>query len=276
MKRAVNRLVKSPLYSTLKVIIKRIMSPSGLEIHRMGTVDQLEQRLRVQTKVDFEIYAFLPSMDSKVFLKCLELSKSQYAQELFALSELKFKREGFFVEIGATNGISFSNTYMLESEFGWNGILAEPAKCWHKDLEMNRNCYIEKKCIYSTSGLELVFNETQARMLSTIDSFSESDSWGSSRLKGKRYVVESISLNDLLSKYDAPSSIDYLSIDTEGSEFEILSKVDFSMYNFAVITCEHNNTKNREKIYRLLTNNGYVRKFENFPFAEDWYIRDDA
>lgn len=261
------------LPSKPKAILRNFFYQLGLEVHKAGTVDQMEQRLKLQTKLDFDIYEFLPSMDSKIFLKCLALSKSQYSQELFALSELDFKRKGFFVEIGATNGISFSNTYMLEREFEWRGILAEPAKCWHQDLDKNRNCFIEKRCVYGSSGLELVFNETPARMLSTIDSFSGSDSWANSRSKGKRYLVETISLNDLLSKYDAPSTIDYLSIDTEGSEFEILRSVDFNLYNFKVITCEHNNSENREKIRRLLMDNGYKRRFEDLPFAEDWYVQ---
>jgi FkbM family methyltransferase len=273
MKPAWNVLERFPLPSKLKVILRNLIHQFGLELHKAGTVDQLEQRLKLQTRLDFDTYEFLPSMDSKIFLKCLALSKSQYSQELFALSELDFKREGFFVEIGATNGISFSNTYMLEREFEWRGILAEPAKCWHQDLDRNRNCSIEKKCVYSSSGLELVFNETPARMLSTIDSFSESDSWASSRSQGRKYLVETISLNDLLSKYDAPSSIDYLSIDTEGSEFEILRTLDFKLYNFKVITCEHNNSGNREKIHKLLMDNGYKRKFNDLPFAEDWYVQ---
>ena len=55
-------------------------------------------------------------------------SKSQYRQDLFVLSELEFKRDGFFVEFGATNGINGSNSFILEKNFGWKGILAEPAK----------------------------------------------------------------------------------------------------------------------------------------------------
>ena len=52
-------------------------------------------------------------------------------QHLFDLSELEFKRNGFFVEFGAANGIDLSNTYLLETEFSWTGILAEPATYGH-------------------------------------------------------------------------------------------------------------------------------------------------
>jgi hypothetical protein len=123
--------------------------------------------------------------------------------------------------------------------------------------------------------MELIFNETEARMLSTIDSYSSLDSWATTRTQGKKYPVQTISMNDLLSKYDAPTSIDYLSIDTEGSEYEILRALDFHRYSFKVITCEHNDTVSRENIYKLLTSKGYKRKFESLPFAEDWFIRSE-
>ena len=86
------------------------------------------------------------------------------------------------------------------------------------------------------------------------------------------YHVESISLLNLLEKYDAPRRINYLSIDTEGSEFEILNAFDFTAYSFDVITCEHNYTANREKIYELLTKNGYQRINQEVSQFDDWYI----
>lgn len=53
--------------------------------------------------------------------------QSQASQDVFALVANGFKRGGYFVEFGATNGKSISNTYVLEKEFGWTGIVAEPA-----------------------------------------------------------------------------------------------------------------------------------------------------
>ena len=101
------------------------------------------------------------------------------------------------------------------------------------------------------------------------------DSHKEARKSGSVYEVETISLNDLLSNFDAPSKIDYLSIDTEGSEFEILKDFHFHKYQFSVITCEHNFTPMREKIYSLLTQNGYVRKYPHLSQFDDWYIKAD-
>lgn len=206
-------------------------------------------------------------------------AKSQLKQEIFVLSELDFKMDGYFVEFGATNGIDISNTWLLEKRFGWKGILAEPSKYWHKDLFHNRSGNIETRCVWSRSNEILLFNEVDAKKvgygpeLSTIDTFSDSDNHNESRKSGQKYEVETISLLDLLSKYNAPTDIDYLSIDTEGSEFDILSNFDFDQYNIRTITCEHNYTPMREKIYSLLTSKGYQRKYENISQWDDWYVR---
>ncbi len=221
----------------------------------------------------------LKSINPEVRSKCedlLEASKSQLRQDLFVLSELEFKKNGYFVEFGATNGIDLSNSFLLEKEFGWNGILAEPARIWHSDLKKNRTVSIENKCVWRKSGEILWFNEAEVGELSTIDDFSNCDVHSESRKSGKRYNVETISLIDLLKQFGAPQTIDYLSIDTEGSEYEILQDFDFKLYKFNVITCEHNNTLNRDKIYDLLVLNGYERKFEHLSKFDDWYVQSSS
>jgi FkbM family methyltransferase len=201
-------------------------------------------------------------------------AKSQLGQELFVLHQTQYKRAGYFVEFGATNGLALSNTFFLEKEFEWTGILAEPARVWHKDLIANRSAHIEKKCVWSTSDQKILFNETFSPEISTIEDFSELDTLSNYRKAGKKYEVDTISLNDLLEKFNAPVSMDYLSIDTEGSEFEILSTLDFEKYQFRVITVEHNYTERRQDIFELLFKNGYERVFENVSEFDDWYVRD--
>ena len=85
-------------------------------------------------------------------------------------------------------------------------------------------------------------------------------------------MVNTISLIALLKKYNAPKEIDYLSVDTEGSELDILSAFDFNEYRFNCITIEHNFTENREKLKFLLEQNGYKRVFEHLSKWDDWYI----
>ena len=77
-------------------------------------------------------------------------------------------------------------------------------------------------------------------------------------------IVNTITLNDLLEKYNSPAFIDYLSLDTEGSELEILKSVNFKMYTFGLIDVEHNFIEpRRSQIRQLLTCNGYVYLREN-------------
>jgi len=206
-------------------------------------------------------------------LKNFYRSKAQAFQDAFVLFMTNEKKGGYFVEFGATNGISMSNSYLLEKSFGWNGILAEPARCWHRELSANRNCMIDTNCVWSKSGERLEFNEVSVGELSTINSYSGRDGHFRNRQKGKVYEVETISLSDLLEKHCAPHEIDYLSVDTEGSELTILENFDFSKYNIRIITVEHNYTDIRGKINDLLNSNGYKRVFEKFSNWDDWYIK---
>ena len=203
----------------------------------------------------------------------LHVSQSQILQDLFVLYELQGKRNGYFVEFGATNGIDCSNSFVLEKHYGWSGILAEPGKVWHAQLRANRKNAIDTRCVWNETGHRLEFNEVHEPELSTINTYSHTDRYRESRARGSKYEVETVTLNELLRAHGAPSHIDYLSIDTEGSEYDILSNFDFVKYDIRVITCEHNYTEAREKIFKLLSAKGYVRKFELFSQVDDWYVR---
>lgn len=78
---------------------------------------------------------------------------------------------------------------------------------------------------------------------------------------------------DLLQEHRAPRDIDYLSIDTEGSEYEVLRNFDFSKYNIRIITCEHNGGPYRHDVYKLLTSQGFLRRYLAFSRFDDWYIK---
>jgi FkbM family methyltransferase len=226
---------------------------------------------------DLELLSALPVEYAGQLLKGLPGSQSQLRQDLFVLAELRLRRNGYFVEFGATNGLLFSNTFLLEKQFGWSGILAEPGKFWHETLRANRSCHIETDCVWRDSTSTLRFKQiAEEPELSTIDAYASNDHLANSRRHGSFYDVKTISLNDLLAKFGAPKEIDYLSIDTEGSEYEILSAFDFTKHQFRIITCEHNFTADRAKIFSLLSKYGYRRKFEHLSRFDDWYVRDDV
>ncbi len=217
---------------------------------------------------------FIKAMDAKDRNTCIDLldsSKSQLRQDIFALVQVGSKKDGFFLEFGATDGVSLNNTWLMEKNFGWTGILAEPARRWHVDLHANRACTIEERCVWRASGETLQFTEAPRGENSAISSFVKP----SYKLRGTSYDVQTISLNDLLCEHGAPDVIDYASIDTEGSEYDILSTFDFDRWSFRVMTVEHNYAPQRDDIHALLTSKGYTRVLEPISRFDDWYLGPD-
>jgi FkbM family methyltransferase len=249
--------------SAVKSLIQRLGRSLGLGLTSPARLDELRE---IEGDVD-------------ILLTMIEQSvlgfprQSQLGQDVFVLLESDFKRNGFFVEFGATNGIDLSNTYILEKHYGWTGILAEPAPIWHEGLIRNRAAAIDFDCVWSETGEELAFNIAPEPELSTISAYSGVDQHSAVRKRSSPARVKTISLNDLLKKHHAPPHIDYLSIDTEGSEWEILRNLDFDTYSFSIITCEHNYSKHRDDIYHLLSSKGYTRTLKGISKFDDWYVR---
>lgn len=196
-------------------------------------------------------------------------SSSQFSQDLWALWESGGKRNGYFVEFGATNGKDMSNTYFLEKEMGWTGIVAEPNPTYWAALNENRSCFISQKCVYSRSGERLEF--VASGPLSHIALIDPADSLD--RSDATKVKAETISLNDLLVEAGAPKDIDFLSIDTEGSEAEILSHFDFASWHIRLIVAEHDGGVRRTALFDLLSRQGYRRKWPEIGHVDDWYVR---
>jgi FkbM family methyltransferase len=217
----------------------------------------------------------VPERDFLMFcVRHISASKAQRFQDLLVLHLTGEKRNGYFVEFGATNGLRMSNSYVLEKSYGWSGIVAEPCRHWHRDLQLNRQCSIDLRCVWSKTGEHVEFREPPDAELATIARFSDGDFHAKSRRSGQLYSVETVSLNDLLLQHGAPHLIDFLSIDTEGSEFDILSAFDLDAHDIRIITVEHNYTTMRARIRDLLTANRYGPLFEDLSQWDDWYVRD--
>ena len=205
--------------------------------------------------------------------RLLRHSKSQLGQDILALAVTGVDSPGFFVEFGAADGVALSNSHILEKQFGWSGILCEPSKSWHQALRRNRDCTIDTRCVYSASGQKISFSENYLGELSAITQYAEPNSHGLLKRTTSSYEVDTISLQDLLVSLDAPKYIEFLSIDTEGSEFEILKTFDFQSYQFGAICVEHNFADTREKINNLLLANGYQQVHADLSDFDDWYIQ---
>jgi len=190
----------------------------------------------------------------------------------------KEKQNGFFVDIGASDGVEMSNTYLLEKRYGWTGICAEPIPERFQDLVINRpNAKCVNQPVLNVSDKTVIFDvshdPTDGDLLSGISEHITNIT--KDRFTGLPFKdlvdkhktqleLKTISINDLLEKCGAPSFIDYLSLDTEGSELQILEGLDFDKYVIGLIHVEHlYEEPRRSKIRDVLTKAGYVFVREN-------------
>lgn len=168
------------------------------------------------------------------------------------------KTDGFFLDIGAFDGISINNTFHFE-ESGWNGICFEPFPEIYKELAKNRKCKTINKALS---------NKTETRKFFKIDGYSSTlsgfvDTYTQEHIE--RIVREIEEKNQTYDYIDVECTtfsdeikekeIDLLSIDTEGSELMILESIDFSYYYIKVMVLEYN--YHNQKILNLLNNNGF-------------------
>ena len=249
--------------------------------NKIKVYDILKQAYDQKVLVDKNDKILLEFID---YIKNLKtIPHSQIFQDIFASFVIKNEFDNTFLEFGATNGLSLSNTYMLEKELGWSGALVEPDVQWIDSLKKNRpNTKIITKCIWKKSNEKLNFFSSDEGVLSTLEEFKYSDAEtlpGNSKLRnksGKNIVVETISLNDVIKQYFNGKCPSYISVDTEGSEFEILNSFNFSDYRPAVFTVEHNFSKSQDMIDELLISNNYVRIFKKLTVFDAWYVSNDA
>ena len=214
------------------------------------------------------------------YFKKVKNSQSQIFQDVFASFIVGEKFDKTFFEFGASDGLCNSNSYLLENFFNWKGVLSEPSPQWLDALKRNRtNTKIITKCIWKESGKKLDFLMVSDQGgLSTLKDFMESDkisipsNTNLRKKSGKLISVETISLNDVIKEYFNSICPSFISIDTEGSEYEILKAFDLNKFRPKVFTIEHNHTEKESKIEYHLINNGYVRIFRKLTTFDAWYI----
>ena len=190
---------------------------------------------------------------------------SQYGQDKFLFENFfKEKSNGFYLDIGAHDGITLSNTYLFE-KLGWDGVCIEPIPDVFTKLKSNRNCKLFNCVLSNKKGTEnFLVLEGYTEMLSGIlENYdpahliridNELRMMGGSK---KVITSESLTFDDL----QLPNIIDFVSLDVEGSEMKILETIDFNKYHINIISIEVNHgadeitnfieSKNFEKIGSL-------------------------
>ncbi len=173
--------------------------------------------------------------------------KSQCGQDQFVAERLGFLRNGVFVDIGANDGVTLSNSYYFEKELGWTGVAVEPLRSAYEKLASSRSCDLVHGCVSDVAGeVEFLECDSMNGMLSGIA--SKMDSKQLRTLERTRLAqngikqmtqVESVTPERLLADHGI-TRIDYLSIDTEGGELDILRSFDFDKVFVRVISVENN------------------------------------
>lgn len=174
---------------------------------------------------------------------------SQYQQDKFVYETFfRNKKSGVFLEIGADDGIRFSNTYFFEKYLEWTGLCIESRNEAFTNLQKNRRCLCENATLSNCHqevqfmeilgyglGLSGIIDEYPKQHLERIKrEIKNPQNKGTNILK-----VSTKTLSEILQKHDI-THIDFLSIDTEGSELKILETVDFNKVHISVITIEDN------------------------------------
>lgn len=180
----------------------------------------------------------------------------------------KMTTPGYFVEIGALDGMRFSNTYLLERK-GWSGICVEAHPDFIKDLIENRpNSVVIHAAVGRLDLDECDFHANWLGTCSTLDKGLESDfkaryHYCFDKFETKRVPMKKLST--ILDENAAPSNFDLLSVDVEGGEMMVLDGMDFGSYSPRVIVMEALNPKLGRQISDRLWLHGYkrIRDLEN-------------
>jgi FkbM family methyltransferase len=166
------------------------------------------------------------------------------------------RRDGYFVEIGAADGRTHSNTYVLERDYNWNGVVIEANPDYIPELRRNRNCCCVHSCVDGQMREVDFFCYGFMGGIISEDTDNALSRRGSLINKHLRRVVtmRTTALPEILREAGAPPVIDYLSIDVEGAEYRILRDFPFDQFTFGAITVERPTLA----IHTILTAAGYI------------------
>jgi FkbM family methyltransferase len=171
---------------------------------------------------------------------------SQHGQDRY-LDSFVFcgKSDGFFVDVGAYDGVLLSNTFFFE-RLGWRGICLEPNPRVYEKLARNRSCIalnvgvaaVAEKMRFLSLPEELELGSGFVEFFDQTSQFADEKYIEQvCKQSGRLLNIEAVNLNHLLAQ-NGVSRVDYLSIDTEGADWEILGSIDFDRFDIDVVSVE--------------------------------------
>lgn len=178
--------------------------------------------------------------------RILKYKVSQYNQELLIFyNYYQNKRNGYFIELGAYDGIDTSNTYFFEKNFNWHGILIEGGE---------ENCKaLKKNSIYRNNSIIICSPICNSEFAA----FKDDKKLGSIIYSNSSKLHKCNTLKNITSFYKV-KKVDLFILDVEGSELEVLQTFNFDVQvSHWMIEWNHLTKVNKNKIIELLSEKGY-------------------
>ena len=193
---------------------------------------------------------------------------SQLNQDVFALLVNQF-RPGFFLEIGANDGFTFSNTVFLERVFGWRGVLVEANPKYKASLSLRKGALAVIRAVSTQQGSASFADAgLYGSLNATTDGSHERHTDNAPTI-----TVDCATLQQILSDADAPRRIDFLSIDVEGGEVAIIEQMIAVKNRFRCGCIEHNSrAKDYMLIKNLLIDAGYKLMWERQTEQDIFFV----
>jgi FkbM family methyltransferase len=207
----------------------------------------------------------LPEVDCVAYVTGHHLGQfpqffSQFGQDRYLQQHFfENKRDGVFVDVGAFDGIAGSNTLFFEKFMGWRGLCIEADPLQFARLKTFRSCDCVQACIADRDGTAKFLNVADGltMMGGLVDHYEPSDlKMVTERSAAKIVNMTTRRLDSVLAEHNL-TAIDYLSIDTEGSELAILKSLDFARFKIRVLSVENN--RNTPQIPDHMRSLGYQR-----------------
>jgi len=201
---------------------------------------------------------------------------SQIGQDKYYVENIiKRRRRGVFLDVGAHDGVTFSNTYYLEKNLGWKGLCVEPNPSSYARCIRNRTCNVVNKAVLEgpRGKAEFIIPEGEGVVEGGLEQLcalkghvrekSLKEDFATQYAKQRTIVVDTTSIMNLLNE-NQMHVIDYMSIDVEGYELDILKGIDYDKVKVRFLTVEHGNDEGyRKEIHDFLVSKGYERHREN-------------
>jgi len=191
---------------------------------------------------------------------------SQYNQDKFLENNIfKGYKNGIFVDVGAHNGKSINNTLYFEEKNNWTGINIEPIEKIYNKLKINRpNCINLNYAVSNNDGeTEFVLNTGYSEMLSGIKNTYDKRHFNRLQKELEEFGGNSKIINvktkklETIFKENNYSHVNYLSIDVEGAEFEVIKSINFEKVFIDVISFENNYKDTSIPIISYLKNKNF-------------------